>query len=151
MTKLEVFDPPLCCSSGVCGPGVNPALPRFAADLEWVKAQGIAAARYNLAQQPAAFVGNAVVGAALAQDPDCLPLVLVDGQIVSRGDYPTREALAFALCAAMQARGDRPTETAPEVARLAFRHGYGGPLSPPAAASCSAGGAARPAAPKHCC
>lgn len=37
MTKCEVFDPPMCCSSGVCGPKVDPKLPRFASDLEWVK------------------------------------------------------------------------------------------------------------------
>ena len=52
MTKLEVFDPPMCCSSGVCGPKVDPVLPRFAADLEWMKSQGVAVSRYNLAQLP---------------------------------------------------------------------------------------------------
>lgn len=27
--KIEVFDPPMCCSSGVCGPAVDPVFPRF--------------------------------------------------------------------------------------------------------------------------
>ena len=31
MTHLQVFDPPMCCSTGVCGPQVDPELPRFAA------------------------------------------------------------------------------------------------------------------------
>ena len=95
MKKLEVFDPPMCCSSGVCGPKVDPVLPRFAGDLEWLKKQGVAVARYNLAQQPLAFAENATVREALEKgDLACLPLILVDGKIVSRGAYPERGALA---------------------------------------------------------
>lgn len=30
MTKLQVFDPPMCCSSGVCGLQMDPFPPRFA-------------------------------------------------------------------------------------------------------------------------
>ena len=95
MKKLEVFDPPMCCSSGVCGPKVDPALPRFAGDLEWVKTRGVAVARYNLAQQPMAFAENATVREALEkEDVACLPLILLDGKIVSRAAYPAREALS---------------------------------------------------------
>ena len=55
MVVLQVFDPPMCCSTGVCGPKVNPALPRFAADLNWLKSQGVHVERFNLAQNPDAF------------------------------------------------------------------------------------------------
>ena len=95
MKKLEIFDPPMCCSTGVCGAEVDPVLPRFAADLEWLKTQGINVERYNLAQQPGVFVANESVKAALhAQGNSCLPLILLDGQIVSRAAYPDRIALA---------------------------------------------------------
>lgn len=95
MNKLEVFDPPMCCSSGVCGPKVDPALPRFAGDVEWLKRQGVAVARYNLAQQPLAFAENAAVRDALEkEDVACLPLILLDGKIVSRAAYPARDVLA---------------------------------------------------------
>ncbi len=98
MKKLDVYDPPMCCSSGVCGPKVDPVLPRFAGDLEWVKKQGVAVARYNLAQQPMAFADNATVRDALVkEDVACLPLVLADGKIVSRGTYPARDVLAASL------------------------------------------------------
>jgi len=98
MKTLEVFDPPMCCSSGVCGPKVDPVLPRFAGDLEWVKTQGVPVMRYNLAQQPMAFAENNTVREALEQeDVGCLPLILVDGKIVSRAVYPTREALVAFL------------------------------------------------------
>ena len=95
MSKLQVFDPAMCCSTGVCGPSVDPVLPRFAADLEWLKSKGIEVERYNLAQEVAAFTSNSVVKTALnSQGSNCLPLVLLDGSIVSEGAYPTREQLA---------------------------------------------------------
>jgi hypothetical protein len=95
MTTLQVFDPAMCCSTGVCGPSVDPALPRFAADLEWLKGEGIVVERFNLAQQPAVFAGNAEVKSLLASEgAGCLPLILVDGRVVSRGNYPSRQQLA---------------------------------------------------------
>ena len=97
MPTIQVFDPPMCCSTGVCGPGVDPALARFAADLEWLRGQGNAVERFNLAQQPGAFTANAAVKAALAQSGTrCLPLIVIDGWIVSSGTYPERETLARA-------------------------------------------------------
>ena len=95
--QIQVFDPPMCCASGVCGPVVDPDLSRFAADLDWLAAQGVAIDRFNLAQQPQAFVQHDVVRAALEQDGEaCLPIVVADGQVVSRGVYPSREALVRA-------------------------------------------------------
>ena len=95
MKKLEVFDPPMCCSTGVCGPNPDPVLPRFAADLQWLARQGVAVERHNLAQEPQAFAANETVKAALAKyGNDCLPLILVNEAIVSRGSYPARKELA---------------------------------------------------------
>ncbi len=95
MAKLEVFDPPMCCSSGVCGPNVDPALPRFAADLEWLKSKGVHVERYNLARQVAAFTHNQTVKKALNADgTKCLPLILADDRVVASGAYPTRQDLA---------------------------------------------------------
>ena len=95
MTKLQIFDPAMCCSTGVCGPSVDPALPRFAADVEWLKSKGVEVERYNLAQQVSAFTGNATVKRTLnANGTECLPLILVDGSIIAEGSYPTRRDLA---------------------------------------------------------
>ncbi len=93
--KLQVFDPPMCCSTGICGPGVDPALVEFTANLDWLKRQGVEVERFNLSQQTKAFVSNATVSGALKKDGnDCLPLILVDDKIVAQGAYPTRDKLA---------------------------------------------------------
>ena len=94
MSKVQVFDPPMCCSTGVCGPEVDPALVRFASDLEWLKENGVEVERFNLSQEPAKFVAHTVVTEAMKGRDDALPLVLLDGKIVSQGTYLTRDALA---------------------------------------------------------
>lgn len=95
MKSVQVFDKPMCCSSGVCGPQVDPVLLRFAADLEWLKTQGHRVERFNLAQEPTAFSENQqVLQLVAAQGTYCLPLIVVDGRIVSQREYPTRERLA---------------------------------------------------------
>lgn len=96
MSKVQIYDKPMCCSTGVCGPQVDPVLPRFAADLDWLKSQGHEVHRYNLAQQPQDFANTAMVQQMLSSEGvDCLPLVMVDGRIVSRNEYPSRENLAL--------------------------------------------------------
>ncbi len=95
MSKLQVFDPAMCCSTGVCGPSVDPNLPRFAADVEWLKTKGVEVERYNLAQEVAEFTGNPTVKSTLnTKGTKCLPLILVNGEIVAEGAYPTRRDLA---------------------------------------------------------
>ena len=95
MTTLQVFDKPMCCSTGICGPKIDPVLPRFAADLAWLKGQGVAVERFNLAQQPQAFVSHADVKEAIRENHEvALPLVRVNGEIVSKGLYPSRAQLA---------------------------------------------------------
>lgn len=95
MRKLEIYDPPLCCSTGVCGTDVDQNLVTFAADVEWARQKGADVERYNLAQQPLAFAENAVVKAFLERSgQDALPLVLVDGEMALAGRYPSRAELA---------------------------------------------------------
>ena len=95
MTKLQIFDPAMCCSTGVCSPNVDPVLPRFSADVEWLKTKGVEVERFNLAQQVAAFTGNPTVKSTLnAKGTKCLPLILVNGVVVAEGSYPNRKELA---------------------------------------------------------
>ena len=92
--KIEVFDPAMCCSTGVCGPSVPPALARFAGDLEWLASKGVEVTRHNLAHEPQAFVACEPARAALAERGEqALPLILADGEPVSIGRYPYRSEL----------------------------------------------------------
>lgn len=95
MKTIQIFDPAMCCETGVCGPSVDPHLAQFAADLEWLRAQGFRVERYNLAAQPGMFAATPAVKDALHADgPACLPMILCDGELVSKGKYPTRSTLA---------------------------------------------------------
>ncbi len=95
MSTLQVFDRPMCCSSGVCGPRIDPVLPRFAADLEWLKTRGVTVERHNLAQQPEAFTFHEDVNLQVARHGlRCLPIFRVNGQIVCCGTYPLRGRMA---------------------------------------------------------
>jgi hypothetical protein len=86
---IQVYDPPMCCSTGICGPEIDPALVKFAALLAHFAESGIIVERYNLGQRPMAFVENPKVKALLDQDGmDVLPLVFWDGELKSQGRYP---------------------------------------------------------------
>lgn len=95
MKSLQIYDPALCCSTGVCGTEVDQALVSFSADVAWATGQGAQIERYNLAQQPMAFAENATVKAFLERSgAEALPLVLLGGEVVLAGRYPKRAELA---------------------------------------------------------
>lgn len=92
---LEIFDPPMCCSTGICGPEVDPDLVEFANDLNWLKRQGVDVQRYNMSQTPEAFVDNPAVCEVVAEHgTEVLPLIVLDGKVVSKSRYPSRAELA---------------------------------------------------------
>jgi AhpD family alkylhydroperoxidase len=95
MNAFQVYDPAMCCSTGVCGPEVDPKLVRFAADLKWLQEQGVEVKRFNLSQSPAAFVENEQVKQALTEKGEgALPMVIATGRVASSGRYPERGELA---------------------------------------------------------
>lgn len=97
MKTLEVFDPAMCCPTGICGVNVDPSLVQFAADLQWVAEQGVAVTRHNLGQEPQAFAANPAVVKEMEAGMDRLPILLIDGAVVSTGLYPSRAQLAQKL------------------------------------------------------
>ncbi len=102
MKLFQVYDPALCCSTGVCGPVVDPVLPRFAGFLSQLAGTGVKVERFNLAQQPLAFVQNPAVKALLDSDGvEALPVILIDGQLACKGSYPSTEQYAAWMQAAL--------------------------------------------------
>ncbi|MCL1089135.1 arsenite efflux transporter metallochaperone ArsD [Shewanella profunda] len=95
MTQFSIFDPALCCSSGVCGTDVDQALVTFSADCQWLKQQGVTVDRFNLSQQPMAFAENPLVRRFLeTSGAESLPLILLNGEMILAGRYPSRQELA---------------------------------------------------------
>ncbi|MCA1060467.1 arsenite efflux transporter metallochaperone ArsD [Rossellomorea aquimaris] len=95
MSKMEIFDPAMCCSTGVCGPSVDPELTRIASAVYSLEQKGYDVSRYQLTNEPEKFAENPVISKILKEKgPDSLPLVFVDGEVVKTGIYPTNEELA---------------------------------------------------------
>ena len=91
---IRVFEPALCCNTGVCGPDVDEALVAFTADLAHLQGLGVDIARHNLANDPKAFADDAAAKAFLQVAGSAgLPLTTVDGVTVMTGVYPSREQL----------------------------------------------------------
>lgn len=111
MKKLEIFDPAMCCSTGVCGVEVDPVLAQFAADLQWVGDQGVEVKRYNLGMEPQAFAANAAVLKEMEAGMDRLPVIVVDGHIVATGVHLSRAQLAQKLGLALSATEPPPVKS----------------------------------------
>lgn len=96
--ELKIYEPAMCCSTGVCGPNVDPRLVAFAGALKQAAAHGVAVERFNLGQEPQAFVENAQVKTHLSQEgPENLPFVYINGERVFSGHYPDAGELFAAL------------------------------------------------------
>ena len=124
MKKIQIFDPALCCSSGVCGVEVDQQLVSFAADVNWANQNGASIERFNLAQQPLVFAQNAAVKGMLERSGEgALPLTLVDGEVALAGRYPRRDELTRWIDVAL------PVSDSPAADKAA-----------PAAGNCCSGG-----------
>jgi len=95
MSTIEIYDPALCCSTGVCGVDVDQQLVTFATDVDWAKRNGAQIERFNLAQQPQAFADHVAIRQLLhTQGEAALPAIVVDGTLKLCGSYPSRQQLA---------------------------------------------------------
>ena len=92
MKTMKIFEPAMCCPTGLCGVGVDPELLRVSTVLNTLKENGIEVQRYNLTSNPQAFVDHKSVAEFLQKfGPDKLPVVMVDDFIVITGRYPSNE------------------------------------------------------------
>lgn len=90
MTKIDIFDPAMCCSSGICGENVDQEVVDAAAAVSAARKEGVDVARHNLASAPSDFASTPVVRELLeSEGADSLPAVVINGEIVLKGAYPT--------------------------------------------------------------
>ena len=92
MKTMKIFEPAMCCPTGLCGVSVDPELLRVSTVLNTLKENGIEVQRFNLTSAPVEFVNHKAVAEFLQKfGPDKLPVVTVDDFIVITGRYPSNE------------------------------------------------------------
>lgn len=94
MKKMIIYEPAMCCSTGVCGPKVDKELLRISTVLENLKRKGVEIARYNLTNAPQEFIKNTKVNQLLTNEGvDVLPVIVVEGEPVMTKRYPSNREL----------------------------------------------------------
>lgn len=92
MKKMQIFEPALCCDTGICGVGVDPELMRISTVLNTLGKNGVKVERFNLSNAPQEFITNKVVNNYIREKGvDGLPVVVVDGEIVIKEKYPSND------------------------------------------------------------
>ena len=98
MTKMIIYEPAMCCSTGLCGVGVDPELLRISTVIHTLKKGGVTVDRFNLSSNPQEFVTNADVNKSIMDSGvGSLPITVVDGKIIKTAAYPTNEEILFFL------------------------------------------------------
>ena len=87
---VELFDPPMCCPTGLCGPTLDQTLLDVNEMILTLQAEGHTVERYQMTGQPQAFLSNPdVMRLVREQQMAALPITVVRGQVVKVGAYPT--------------------------------------------------------------
>ena len=94
MKEIKIFEPAMCCATGLCGPSVDPELLRISTLLSVLREKGMVVERYNLNSDPQAFAENETIKSLLAQrGTEILPVTLCADEVVLTGRYPTNQEI----------------------------------------------------------
>lgn len=92
---MKIYDPALCCPTGLCGVDIDPELMRMSVVMETLKKKGIPVERFNLKDNPQVYVDTTVVNECLMKESaDTLPITTLDGEVVLKGSYPTNKQIS---------------------------------------------------------
>ena len=109
MKKMQIFEPAMCCSTGLCGVGVDPELLRISTVLNSMEKNGVTVERFNLSSAPQEFIINKVVNNFIkANGVDGLPITVLDGEIIINSRYPKNEEFVKLLNIPMSFIGEQP-------------------------------------------
>ncbi|MFZ3070601.1 MAG: arsenite efflux transporter metallochaperone ArsD [Anaerolineaceae bacterium] len=90
LVDVEIYDPPMCCPTGLCGPTVDQTLLDFSEMILNLQKEGYQVERYQMATQSQAFLDNPMVMRLINEKQlSVLPIVTVRGQVLCEGRYPT--------------------------------------------------------------
>ena len=109
MKNMQIFEPAMCCSTGLCGVGVDQELLRISIVLNTLDKNGVKVERFNLSSAPQEFVTNVVVNSLIMEKGvDELPVTILDGKIVIAGRYPQNEEFVKLLDIPAVYLGEQP-------------------------------------------
>lgn len=98
VADVEIFDPPLCCPTGLCGPTLDQTLLDVDEMVLDLQAQGHRVERYQMTSDPRAFLGNPEVMALVRErQMDALPITVVRSRVIKAGTYPALSEVRAAL------------------------------------------------------
>lgn len=98
MKSMTIYEPAMCCETGLCGVGIDPELLRVSTVFSNLKKHGVSVARFNLNNFPQEFINNAEINKLInAEGVDMLPATVIEGKIVKTKAYPTNEEIAVWL------------------------------------------------------
>jgi hypothetical protein len=112
MKRMSIYEPPMCCSTGLCGVSADPELLRVSTILNKFKKNGIEIKRFNLTNAPQEFVNSKLINDYLnSEGVSGLPAIVLDNEIVIKGRYPTNEEFAELLSISSDILGEKPKPT----------------------------------------
>ena len=95
---VEFFDPPMCCSTGLCGPTIDQTLLDMNEMIQTLQRENLRVERYQMASHPNAFLGNTeVMKLVREKEMTALPITVVRGKVIKVGAYPTSDEIRTAL------------------------------------------------------
>jgi hypothetical protein len=96
--EVEIFDSPMCCPTGICGPTIDQTLLDLNEMVLALQAQGIVVERYQMTSHPNAFLNNAeVMKLVLEKQMEALPITVVRGKVIKTQAYPSLEEVSTHL------------------------------------------------------
>jgi hypothetical protein len=90
LVDVEIFDPPMCCPTGLCGPTIDQTLVDLIDMVQTLQLENIRVERYQMTSHPTIFIGNAeVMKLVREKGMGSLPITVVRGKVIKTGAYPT--------------------------------------------------------------
>lgn len=100
---VELFDPPMCCPTGLCGPALDQTLLDVNEMIMSLQRENLRVERYQMTSNPNAFLGNAeVMKLVREKQMEALPIIVVRGKVIKVGAYPTVDEVHTALNGAVK-------------------------------------------------
>ena len=111
MKKMYIYEGPMCCSTGVCGPSPDEELMRVSTLVDKLTKSGASITRYNLTNDTKEFVDNKIVNRFLNDHgEEVLPIVVLNDEVVMTRKYPSNEEFYEMLFLSDEAKEDENSD-----------------------------------------